>query len=86
MRMRCPDDDPHGSKHVGKTCKVTNKNKIKSVHLLGTKFTSITKMHGATHIKVLAVCCHVRTEMQLHKYNRESIFFFVLRENQGIAL
>jgi hypothetical protein len=34
-----------------KTCKVTYKNKIKSVHLLATKFTSITEMHGATHIK-----------------------------------
>jgi hypothetical protein len=31
---------------------MTYKNKIKSVHLLATKFTIITKMHGATHIKV----------------------------------
>jgi hypothetical protein len=30
---------------------VTYKNKIKGVHLLATKFTIITKMHGATHIK-----------------------------------
>jgi hypothetical protein len=32
-------------------CK-TYKNKMKSVHLLATKFTSISKMHGATHIKI----------------------------------
>jgi hypothetical protein len=35
------------------TCKVTYNNKIKCVHLLAIKFTSITKMHGATHIKVI---------------------------------
>jgi hypothetical protein len=34
---------------------VTHKNKIKSVHMLATKFTIITKMHGATHIKEASV-------------------------------
>jgi hypothetical protein len=35
------------------------KNKIKSVHLLATKFTSITKMHGATHIKMMVYSYYV---------------------------
>jgi hypothetical protein len=42
---------------------VTYKNKIKGVYLLATKFISITKMHGATHINIVisicAVLCHI---------------------------
>jgi hypothetical protein len=34
---------------------VTLQKQIKSVHLLATKFTSITKMHEATHTKVILI-------------------------------
>jgi hypothetical protein len=49
---------------------VTYKNKIKSEHLLATKFTSITKMHGATHIKITIVFIELVSHTENQTTNR----------------
>jgi hypothetical protein len=55
------------------TCKVTYKNKIKSVHLLATKFTIITKTHGATRIKIYLSFRH---SIFFHLLHLRHVFIF----------